>query len=689
MRLTILVSLLVLALAVGAAAVPQTMSYQGLLRDAVGDPVPDGVYNLTFRLWTQDIGGGVLWVETQSVTTDEGVFNVILGSVNPFLLEFDAPYWLSVAVDGDPDLVPRTELTSSPYAHRAASIDPNVVSSVDGVVNDEGNIDLVAGANITITPNDPANTITIAATGGGDDGDWTISGSDVYRASGNVGIGTSTPIHRLSVHSPGVASANLHFTNGNTGSTITDGLLVGINSSGGPYVWDWEGSGGLTLGSGGTGTMIVYPSSMTLNGSATVHGNAFVYGSMHVDAFDMDTGAANGYVLTADASGNGTWQAPAAVPDDDWTISGNNIYKETGRVSIGTTSAPTDLYVDGTILTSYTGSYAVGSGNYEGLWWNSGTGSVALGDDGHSLELYAGSTAPRVTVDDVTGNMGVGVTVPAARVDVENPAGGAVVGECTHTTTVDYVGVAGYSTPVDFYGVGGSFQGGWRAVEAYVSPGAGATYTAGSFNVNGGTGTNYGVYSYVNGFGSNYAIYGYDATGTDYAGYFVGNVHASGTLTAGTKAFKIDHPLDPENKVLMHSCVESPDMKNIYDGVAVLDASGAAWVEMPEWFEALNMEFRYQLTCVGGYAPVYVAEEIRGNRFQIAGGTPGLKVSWQVTGVRHDAYAEANRLPVEEMKPAEERGLYIHPTAFGRSEEMSLEYQRHQEIEEKEAERGR
>ena len=126
-------------------------------------------------------------------------------------------------------------------------------------------------------------------------------------------------------------------------------------------------------------------------------------------------------------------------------------------------------------------------------------------------------------------------------------------------------------------------------------------------------------------------------------------------------------------------------MMNIYNGNVTLDEGGQAVVELPDYFEALNRDFRYQLTCIGGFAPVYIAQEIEDNRFQIAGGTPGLKVSWQVTGVRHDAYAEAHRLPVEEMKPVEERGLYIHPTAFGRGEEMSLEYQRQQEIEQKEA----
>jgi hypothetical protein len=159
-----------------------------------------------------------------------------------------------------------------------------------------------------------------------------------------------------------------------------------------------------------------------------------------------------------------------------------------------------------------------------------------------------------------------------------------------------------------------------------------------------------------------------------YAGNFSGDVQVTGNLSKGGGSFKIDHPLDPQNQYLYHSFVESPDMMNVYNGNVTLDAQGEAWVELPAWFEALNRDYRHQLTCIGGFAPVYVAQEIQNNRFQIAGGTPGLKVSWQVTGIRHDPYAEANRIPVEEDKPPDERGTYLHPRAYGQPETMGLAY---------------
>ncbi len=131
-----------------------------------------------------------------------------------------------------------------------------------------------------------------------------------------------------------------------------------------------------------------------------------------------------------------------------------------------------------------------------------------------------------------------------------------------------------------------------------------------------------------------------------------GNVLVDGQIAASVKAFRIDHPLHPETHQLVHASIESSEMMNVYSGNVVLDESGEAWVHFLDWFEALNMDFRYQLTCVGGYAPVYVAEEIQGNRFKIAGGKPGLKVSWQVSGVRHDTYARNHPLQVEVSKTA-------------------------------------
>ncbi len=150
-------------------------------------------------------------------------------------------------------------------------------------------------------------------------------------------------------------------------------------------------------------------------------------------------------------------------------------------------------------------------------------------------------------------------------------------------------------------------------------------------------------------------------------------VYAQGnSVTSGSKSFEIDHPLDPANRYLRHYCTEGHEPLNTYSGNAILDDAGQAWVDLPDYFEAINRDFRYQLTTIGGWAPVYVALKIENNRFLIAGGQPGLEVSWRVEAIRNDAYVRAYGAPVEIDKPAEVRGRYIHPELFGQPREMGI-----------------
>lgn len=174
-----------------------------------------------------------------------------------------------------------------------------------------------------------------------------------------------------------------------------------------------------------------------------------------------------------------------------------------------------------------------------------------------------------------------------------------------------------------------------------------------------------------------WAVYAVAAQSAAFAGYFSGKVSVFGTLYKTAGSFLIDHPLDPANRTLTHSFVESPDMKNIYDGVAVADDKGELVVEMPPYFEALDMDLRYQLTAIGGPAPnLHVKQKFDQGRFTIAGAVPGQEVCWQVTGIRQDAWAQKFRLPVEEEKPVDERGFYLNPEAFGEPPEKSVHRKR-------------
>ena len=115
-------------------------------------------------------------------------------------------------------------------------------------------------------------------------------------------------------------------------------------------------------------------------------------------------------------------------------------------------------------------------------------------------------------------------------------------------------------------------------------------------------------------------------------------------------------------------------MMNIYNGVATFDETGMATVELPHYFESLNRDFRYQLTAIGAPMPdLFIAQEVVSNSFMIAGGEPGKRVSWEVTGVRQDPYAEKNRLINEVEKTGDERGRLMHPEAYGRPWEEGIQ----------------
>lgn len=138
----------------------------------------------------------------------------------------------------------------------------------------------------------------------------------------------------------------------------------------------------------------------------------------------------------------------------------------------------------------------------------------------------------------------------------------------------------------------------------------------------------------------------------------------TGSISKGAGTFVIDHPLDPRNKLLYHSFVESPDVMNQYTGVAVLDASGEARIELPEYFEALNERYTYQFFPLRGSMPeLFVKQRVLNNSFVIAGGSPGGRISWMVTGVRHDPYILAHPIIVEVEKGPQQiidKGECIH-----------------------------
>jgi hypothetical protein len=312
-----------------------------------------------------------------------------------------------------------------------------------------------------------------------------------------------------------------------------------------------------------------------------------------------------------------------------------------------------------------------GTGDHFGMWSEAkGSGAFARGTFGYA----------RGTANANQANRGVQGTA-------QSTSGKWNQGVYGYTEAV--ISGTGYNAGIDGFAKGHS---GTNFGALGQTNGTGTSNYGGAFYAYGSTGANkfnYGAYGYAWGGDTNIAVYGYaadDVSNTNVgiygrantangsmAGWFKGNVRIEGNLTItgsiskGSGTFKIDHPLDPENKYLVHSFVESPDMMNVYNGNITTDANGMAVVTLPSYFEASNKDFRYQLTPIGQFAQCIVKEEISSNQFVIQTDKPNVKVSWQVTGIRNDPYAKHNRIIPEETKTQEEKGKYLHPEVYGKS----------------------
>ena len=153
------------------------------------------------------------------------------------------------------------------------------------------------------------------------------------------------------------------------------------------------------------------------------------------------------------------------------------------------------------------------------------------------------------------------------------------------------------------------------------------------------------------------------------------SVYSNGDFgAAGTKAFSIDHPLDPAHKYLRHYSIESNEVLNMYRGTVPFDANGEAVVTLPDYFDAVNANFSYQLTPIGGYAPLYIKEKIENGKFVIAGGTNGMEVSWTVYAERNDPYLQQNpgSKAVEVEKESWNQGKYLQPQLYNQSEDLKI-----------------
>lgn len=383
-------------------------------------------------------------------------------------------------------------------------------------------------------------------------------------------------------------------------------------------------------------------------------------GKVKMTGFQLSASPASGYVLTSDASGNGTWKKPTAYKAGaGLALSGTTFSIDTSGASAGQALI-------------YNGA-SVG-------WSNVGGGGLTL--------PYVGTVSSNNPAFSVTNSIGTGIVATGGTgLAAVGNTGIRVIGYETGVSVSVYgQGTSGISIDTDYgtainasssYSTGGNFGGATYGIYAAGDTGVYANGSGNGVKCEAAASGGNGIVAEADNGSNAFGVWGISTSG--YAGWFTGNVYVGGTLSASNKQFKIDHPLDPAHKYLVHSCIESDQMANLYSGNVTTDATGEAIITLPDWFESLNTDFRYQLTCIGQFAQAIISHEIQNRQFAIKTDKPNVKVSWQVTGIRQDAYAKAHPLEVEQDKPQDKQGTYLNPVEHGMPESLGEDYQKRQQ----------
>jgi hypothetical protein len=466
-------------------------------------------------------------------------------------------------------------------------------------------------------------------------GQGAISGQNDSTAGSSSGI-----VGQISSTSPGGFSAGLRGINNGTGGNGI-GVWGSQNGSGWGVYGTAAGAGRGVYGTAGTGGTGVYGA-----------GTTGVFG----------TGATNGLGVDGSVTGSGNSSAGvrgsnSSTADHAYGVIGQITSTSPGSSSAGVRGINNDTGASGYgVWGSQNGGgigvYGLVSGPGFGVYGTAGT---------NGRGVYGSAAAFGTGVYGDTGGAGFGVDGSVNG----SGNGSAGVRGSNSSSANNAFGVIGQAGP-------GLFSAGVRGINygtGVNGVGVWGSHPAGGYGVYGTAGTG--------GFG---VVGSAPTAGGGLAGYFDGTVQVHGTLSKGGGSFLIDDPIDPLNKYLYHSFVESPDMMNIYNGIVTTDAEANATVTLPDYFMALNQDYRYQLTPIGQFAQTMVSSGVQNNHFSIRTDKPNVQVSWQVTGIRHDPFANANRIPNEAPKTGNEVGHYLYPEAYGLPREQGITYIQHPQL---------
>jgi hypothetical protein len=675
--------------------VPRLIKFSGLAQDETKTSL-SGVVGITFSLYKDQQGGSPLWVETQNVQVDaSGHYTAMLGSASAegvplSLFSLGEAHWIGTQVSGHAESA-RVLLLSVPYALKAADAETLGGLPASAFMHaNAGGVAATAGSRVGSAA--AGKLAPAAVTGSGTKnfvplwtGTTTLGNSTIYETGGKVGVGTKTPQAELDVVGSGVRG--IQATVPGTQAAISGIATATSGGTTGTYGQSSDPNGNGVFGmdkatTGGSGVIGV--SNATSGNSSGVFGQSASTAGTGV--FGNETAKTGGvFGVLGMAVSTGQYSAGVSGVENATTgvvsgVAGKASSATNGAAGVGGFEGSATGQVFGVSGgTNSTTNFAAGVSGTEGAPTGQVYGVVGVSNSTTTGAAAVNGYEPATTgqVYGVNGStpstsgIGVGGAATAtsgSTIGVSgssaSPNGSGVYGTNNATSGVAHgvVGQASSSQGVGVLGFNTATSGYTNGVEGQVSSPAGA---AGVFENLSGSGLILQGTS-----GSKFTtVFTVDASGN---GSFSGNLTVTGKLTKGSGSFKIDHPLDPANKYLSHSFVESPDMMNVYNGNITTDRHGFATVNLPDYFEALNGDFRYQLTVIGQFAQAIVAKKISTNRFVIRTNKPNVEVSWQVTGVRHDAYANRYRIPVEEDKALAEQGYYLHPEVFGQPESKSI-----------------